>query len=140
MPDVARYIQRISWLLRQGEPSNQVAILLPTDDAWASFSPAHVTITGAMQKLITPALMSAILSAGYNVDYIDADAINSVGLGTHQVLVIPPTDRIPYDTVNKISLFAANGGKVIVVGHAPSLTSDGKPLNPIAFKVVFHIS
>ena len=95
MPDVARYIQRISWLLRQGEPANQVAILLPTDDAWASFSPAHVTVTGAMQKLITPALMSAILSAGYNVDYIDAEAINSVGLGTHQVLVIPPTDRIP---------------------------------------------
>jgi hypothetical protein len=134
MPDVTRYIQRISYLLRQGEPANQVAILLPTDDAWASFSPAHVTVTGAMQHLITPALMSAILSAGYNVDFIDADAINKVGLGTHQILVLPPTDRIPYDTVNKISLFAANGGKVIVVGHAPSLTADGKPLNPIVFK------
>ncbi len=134
MPDVARYIQRISYLLRQGEPANQVAILLPTDDAWTSFAPAHVTVTGAMQKLITPPLMSAILSAGYNVDFIDAEAINKVGLGTHQILVLPPTDRIPYDTVNKISLFAANGGKVIVVGHAPSLTSDGKPLNPIVFK------
>ncbi|MGD0442519.1 MAG: glycosyl hydrolase [Edaphobacter sp.] len=137
MPDVTRYIQSISYLLRQGEPANQVAILLPTDDAWASFSPANpvlTSVTGAMQSHITPALMSAILSAGYNVDYIDADAINSVGLGTHQILVIPPTDRIPYDTVNIISLFAANGGKVIVVGHAPSLTSDGKPYNPIIFK------
>jgi hypothetical protein len=26
--------------------------------------------------------MSAILSAGYNIDYIDAEAINKVGLGT----------------------------------------------------------
>jgi hypothetical protein len=78
--------------------------------------------------------MSAILSAGYNVDYIDAEAINSVGLGTHQILVLPPTDRIPFDTVNKISLFAAEGGKVIVLGHAPSLTSDGKPYNPIVFR------
>ena len=78
--------------------------------------------------------MSAILSAGYNVDFIDAEAINSVGLGTHQILVIPPTDRIPYDAVNQISLFAANGGKVVALGHAPSLTSDGKPLNPIVFK------
>jgi hypothetical protein len=134
MPDVTRYIQRISWLLRQGQPANQVAILLPTDDAWASFTPAHVTVTGAMQKLVTPALMSVILSAGYNVDYIDAEAINSVGLGTHQILILPPTDRIPYDTVNKISLFAANRGKVIIVGRAPSLTSDGKPLSPIVFK------
>ena len=99
MADVTRYIQRISWLLRQGEPANQVAILLPTDDAWASFSPSHVTVTGAMQKLITPQLMSAILSAGYNVDFIDADAINSVGLSTHQILVLPPTDRIPLTTL-----------------------------------------
>ena len=134
MPDVTSYIGRISYLLRQGQPANQVAVLLPTDDAWASFSPGHVTVTGAMQRLIPAPMISAILSAGYNYDFIDTDAINSVGLGTHQILVLPPTDRIPYDTVNKISLFAAEGGKVIVVGHAPSLTSDGKRLNPIAFK------
>jgi hypothetical protein len=127
MPDVTRYIQRISWLLRQGQPANQVAILLPTDDAWAGFTPAHVTVTGAMQKLISPAIMSAILSAGYNVDYIDADAINSVGLGTHQILVLPPTDRIPLETLRKIHTFAENGGKVLVVGHAPTRDPEGNP-------------
>ena len=68
MPAVTRYITRISYLMRQGQPANQVAVLLPTDDAWASFAPSRVTVTGAMQRLITPALMSAILSAGYNVD------------------------------------------------------------------------
>jgi hypothetical protein len=125
MPDVTRYIQRISYLLRQGEPANQVAILLPTDDAWSSFTPAHVTVTGAMQKLVTPALMSAILSAGYNVDYIDADAINSVGLGTHQILVLPPTERIPLETLRKIHTFAENGGKVLVIGHAPTRDPEG---------------
>ncbi len=128
MPDVTRYIQRISWLLRQGQPANQVAILLPTDDAWASFSPSHVTVTGAMQRLITPQLMSAILSAGYNVDFIDADAINSVGLGTHQILVLPPTDRIPINTLKKIEQFMTAGGHVISVGRAPSMDSEGKPL------------
>jgi alpha-L-rhamnosidase len=128
MPDVTRYIQRISYLLRQGEPANQVAILLPTDDAWASFTPAHVTVTGAMQRLITPALMSAILSAGYNADFIDADAINSVGLGTHRILVIPPTDRIPIDTLKRIVAWTENGGKVIAVGKLPTLTPEGQPL------------
>jgi hypothetical protein len=127
MPDVTRYIQRVSYLLRQGEPANQVAILLPTDDAWASFTPSHVTVTGAMQKLITPQLMSAILSAGYNVDYIDADAINSVGLGTHQILVIPPTDRIPVDTLKKIIAWSERGGKVLAVGHVPTTDPEGNP-------------
>jgi hypothetical protein len=125
MPDVTRYIQRISWLLRQGEPANQVAILLPTDDAWASFTPAHVTVTGAMQKLMPREIISAILSAGYNFDFIDADAINSVGLGSHQILVLPPTDRIPVETLRKIKQFVAAGGHTIAVGHAPSSDPEG---------------
>ncbi len=127
MPAVTQYITRISYLLRQGEPANQVAVLLPTDDAWASFAPAHVTVSGAMQSLITPALMSAILSAGYNVDFIDADAINKVGIN-HPILVVPPTDRIPVETFKKIHAFAASGGKVIYVGRTPDLDAEGQPL------------
>ena len=80
MPEVARYIQRTSFLLRQGEPANQVALLLPTDDAWAAFSPGKVSVTQEMERLISPKLMSAILSAGYNIDYIDADAVNKLGI------------------------------------------------------------
>jgi hypothetical protein len=128
MPTVNKYIARMSYLMRQGQPANQVAILLPTDDAWASFSPTHTTVTGVMGKSVTPVLMSTILSAGYNVDYIDADAINKVGFGTHQILVLPPTDRIPAETLKKIAAFVAAGGKAIAIGKLPSLTPDGKPL------------
>lgn len=124
MPTVTRYITRISYLLRQGQPANQVAVLLPTDDAWAGFAPPMVTVTGAMEHLIPPALMSAILSAGYNVDYIDADAIDKVGIN-HQILVLPPTDRIPVETLRKIQAFVAGGGKAIAVGRAPSLDAEG---------------
>jgi len=112
--------------MRQGNPANQVALLLPTDDAWASFSPSKVSVTGAMQRLIPSTLMSAILSAGYNLDYIDADAINKVGIN-HQILVLPPTDRIPLVTLKKIQEFVAAGGKVISVGRVPSIDSEGKP-------------
>ncbi|HEU5341488.1 glycosyl hydrolase [Edaphobacter sp.] len=132
MPDVTSYIGRISYLLRQGKPANQVAVLLPTDDAWAGFSPGHVTVTGAMQRLIPPPMISAILSAGYNYDFIDADAIDSVGLGTHQILVLPPTDRIPVETLHKISTWVQAGGKVISLGHTPTLDPEGKPLTQSA--------
>jgi len=130
MSAVTRYITRISYLMRQGQPANQVAVLLPTDDAWASFAPPNVTVTGAMQRLITPALMSAILSAGYNIDYIDADAINKGGIN-HKILVLPPTDRIPVETLKKIQAFAATGGKVIACGRVPSSDAEGKPLATI---------
>ena len=131
MPDVTRYIQRISYLLRQGEPANQVALLLPTDDAWANFSPGKVTVTGEMAHLITPAIMSAILSAGYNVDFIDADTINRQGIH-HSILVIPPTDRIPLETLKKIQRYAASGGKVISVGRTPSIDPEGEATPEVA--------
>ncbi len=133
MPAVTDYIARISYLLRQGQPANQVAILLPTDDAWASFSPGKVTITGAMTKLVPPQLMAAILSAGYNVDFIDADAINTVGLARYQVLVIPPTDRIPVETLTRIDEWAKPSGLkernyAICLSRCPSIDPEGKPL------------
>ena len=110
MPDVARYIQRVSYLLRQGEPANQVALLLPTDDAWAAFSPGKVTVTGEMTRLITPALMSAILSAGYNVDFIDAETIDRLGI-RYPILVIPPTDRIPLSALRRFSNMSRAEGR-----------------------------
>ncbi|AXC10290.1 glycoside hydrolase family 2, sugar binding [Acidisarcina polymorpha] len=125
MPDVARYMQRVSYLLRQGEPATQIALLLPTDDAWASFSPGHVTVTGEMARLISPALMSSILSAGYNVDFIDADAIDRLGIPS-PVLVIPPTERIPVAALRKIQHYVSAGGRVISVGRAPSLDGEGQ--------------
>jgi len=131
MPDVTRYIGGVSYLLRQGQPANQVAILLPTDDAWASFTPTQDSITALMTRVVTPELMSTILSAGYNVDFIDADAINSVGLGTHKILVLPPTDRIPANTLRKIEQFVAAGGKVVSIGRAPSISPEGKTLPEI---------
>jgi hypothetical protein len=120
MPDVMRYLQRVSWLLRQGKPANDVAILLPEDDAQAEFAPGHVSVTEEMRKHITPELMSAILDAGYNIDYIDAATIDKLGVIPYPVLVIPPTNRIPLSTYSQIATYAISG-KVILIGKAPSL-------------------
>jgi hypothetical protein len=120
MPDVMKYLQRASWLLRQGKPANDIAILLPEDDAQAAFTPGHVAVTDEMKKRITPELMSAILDAGYNIDYIDAATISKLGAIPYPVLVIPPTDRIPLAVYRKIVDYA-NTGKVIAIGKLPSL-------------------
>jgi hypothetical protein len=130
MPDVTRYIQRISFLLRQGQPANQVALLLPTDDAWASFRPGKVSVTAEMNALVTPALMSAILSAGYNIDFIDAETIDKLGIH-YPVLVIPPTDRIRLETLHKIQQYVAAGGKAISAGRSPTLDANGQSVPEI---------
>jgi hypothetical protein len=129
MPEITRYLQRISFLMRQGEPANQVAVLLPTDDAWAHFSPGKVSVTAEMEELVPPAMMAAILSAGYNVDYIDAAAVESVGIH-YPILVLPPTDRLPEKTLSSIDRYVAAGGKVIAVDRAPALDEHGRKLAP----------
>ena len=128
MPAVTAYIGRMSYILRQGKPANQVAVLLPTDDAWASFAPGRNSVTGDMGRYVTPALMSAILSAGYNVDFIDAKAINTVGLGDHQILILPTMERIPVETLKKIAAYVKSGHTAIAYGREPTLTPEGKAL------------
>ncbi|WP_433972081.1 glycosyl hydrolase [Tunturiibacter lichenicola] len=121
MPDISRYIQRVSWLLRQGEPANDVAILLPENDAQASFTPGHASITELMKQWITPELMSTILNAGYNIDYIDATTINKLGIISYSILILPPTDRIPLATYKKMGEYASRGGRVVAIEKVPSI-------------------
>jgi hypothetical protein len=129
MPDVTKYLQRVSWLLRQGKPANDIVLLLPEDDAQATYTPGHVSVTAEMRRLITPELMSAILDGGYNIDYIDASTIDEQSVIPYPVLVIPPTDRIPLAAYRKIERYAAIGGKVIAVGKLPSLAPGLKEQN-----------
>jgi hypothetical protein len=121
MPDVTRYLQRMSWLLRQGRPANDVAILLPEDDAQAAFTPGHVSVTDEMKKRIPHGLMAAILDAGYNIDYIDAATIDKLGTIPYPILILPPTDRIPLSAYRKIQRYAATRGKLIALEKFPSL-------------------
>ena len=124
MPDVTRYLQRVSWILRQGEPANQVAVYLPEDDAWAAFTPGKVSLTELMPRWITPALTQAIEDGGYNFDYIDSPAIAARGIH-YPVLILPDVDRISPATLARIAEYQQQGGKVIAVGrmpaHAPGL-------------------
>jgi len=121
MPDVVKYMHRVSWLLRQGKPASDVAILLPEDDAQADFTPGHVSVTDEMKRRISPALMSSILDAGYNLDYLDAATIDKLGQVPYPIVVLPPTDRIPTSTYKLLAAYVAQGGHVIGLGNLPSL-------------------
>ena len=120
MPDIATYMQRISWILRQGKPDIDVAVYLPTHDAFAGFTLGHDSVDQAMNGLLGPNLVKAILDAGYNFDFTDDGAIAAKGI-THKILIVPNVERIPLATLQKISEYAAKGGKVLFTGRLPSM-------------------
>ena len=138
MPDLARYLQRVSYTLRLGEPANDVAILLPNDDVWASFKariqqnkPAtsldgfdetgsNITIDESVGAFLGRELIPQVLDAGFNFDFIDADSIDSVGV-PYKVLILPGVERIPPATYERIIEFARSGGIVIATRRQPSI-------------------
>jgi hypothetical protein len=137
MPDLTRYLQRVSFALRQGQPANDVALLLPNDDVWASFSAgfqkhasptsaagfdesgSNVSIDESMDKFLGKRIIAQVLDAGFNVDFIDADTVDSVGI-PYRVLILPAVDRLPVATYEKILDFARRGGIVIATRRMPS--------------------
>ncbi len=137
MPDLTGYLQRVSYALRQGKPANDVALLLPNDDVWASFaagmqknrpptsaggfdeSGSNVTIDESLPRFLGHDVIAQILDAGFNLDFIDADVIDTIGI-PYKVLVLPGVDRIPAQTYQKILDFAQRGGIVIATRRMPA--------------------
>ncbi|MFS2214498.1 glycosyl hydrolase [Telluria sp. Tellsp104] len=120
MPQVTGYLTRMSWLMRQGEPANQVAVLLPNDDVYAALVPGKVSLSAEMHTHVTPALTAQILDAGQNLDYTDAEAILALGV-RHPVLVLPHVTRLAPEVIDKLAAYVRGGGHIIAVGGAPSL-------------------
>jgi hypothetical protein len=117
MPDIARYMQRMSYLLRQGTPVTDVAVYLPTDDAFAAFTLGRPSVNQSMDRLIGPAVIPQILDAGYNFDFIDDAAIAKVGV-PYKVVVLPGVERMPLATLEKIT---KAGVTVVATRRAPSM-------------------
>jgi hypothetical protein len=126
MPDVSRYMQRISYLLRQGAPVNDVALLLPTEDAWAQATPGPripndiiESISDVIGGLLGKDVTGQIVDAGFNLDYVDSRVIDTAGIH-HKILVLPGITGIPLRAYKKIEAFAQQGGIVIATRTLPS--------------------
>jgi alpha-L-rhamnosidase len=156
MPELARYLQRVSFALRQGKPANDVALLLPNDDVWSTFAArsdaTKPVITGSgfntagsdfsmdesMGNAVVNTAIRQVLDSGLNVDFIDADAMDTVGI-PYAALILPGVERLPLRTYEKIEEYARHGGVVIAAHGLPSTApgfleaeSDGRRIREIS--------
>ncbi len=129
MPDVSLYLQRLSHVLRQGTPANDIALYLANSDAWASFVPGRISLSDAVGLKLGPDIVPAILDSGYNLDFFDdgmLDLRGKVENGTltfgdlrYKVVVLAGVERIPPETMRKLKEFAAGGGTVVATRRLP---------------------
>ncbi len=132
MPDLSRYLQRMSYLMRQGQPANDIAFYLPNSDAWAGFvNPKVHYMIEALKHRIGDDVVARTLEAGYNLDFFDDDVLNTIGkvekntllLGAnkYKVVILPNVERIPLATLKKLEAFANMGGIVIATRRVPNV-------------------
>jgi len=132
MPDVSKYLQRVSYLLRQGEPTNDIAIYLPNDDAWASLANGNVNLIDALRLRLGPDLIPAVLESGYGFDFIDGDVLKQLGRiekgslrlasNNYRIVILPNVEQIPAETLKILAAFAQTGGTLIATRRAPVLS------------------
>jgi hypothetical protein len=121
MPEISAYLQRVSWILRQGRPASDIALYLPTADARARFKPGDVSIDRQFESgFAVGSIIPQILDAGYNFDFIDEESIERVGI-PYPVLVLPGVMRMSAGAAEKIAAYRSKGGIVIATGPVPAL-------------------
>ncbi|HUX10251.1 MAG TPA: glycosyl hydrolase, partial [Terriglobia bacterium] len=119
MPDLALYLQRVCFLLRQGKPANDVAVYLSNSDAWARFT-AHSkpSVNTVLASLLGKKVFAAILDAGFNFDFIDDESIDLVGT-PYAAIVLPGVERIPLATYRNLRTYAQQGGVLMATRRKP---------------------
>jgi len=130
MPDVSKYLQRVSFMMRQGRQMNDVAVYLSNDDGWADMNPGNPHLIEVLRERVGGDLLPAIFEAGYNLDFFDEGAFKQVGrvdngslvLGQnkYKVVVLPNVERISIETYRKFEEFVRGGGILIATRRTPA--------------------
>jgi hypothetical protein len=116
-PDLMHYLQRLSWLLRQGEPVRDVLVYLPTSDAYARLGTAtSLDLYKTLAGLVDRALTGSLRTAGYDFALIDDDATTRVEPAADLIVLLPGEVTVPTGTREWLDRVLATGGRVITVG------------------------
>jgi len=121
MPALATYLQRLCWLLRQGDPVVDVALFAPARDAARRFTPGsrgYLDLWHATREHIGETLPAALREAGYDYDLVDDTALREVDRRRYRAVVLPFVHDLPAGTARLLEEHARGGGAVITVGGA----------------------
>nr|WP_269449835.1 glycosyl hydrolase [Auraticoccus cholistanensis] len=137
-PDLNRYLQRLCWLMRQGEPVRDVLVYVPATDVAATMGPGsggELDLWRSTSAWLGDGLTGLLRSTGRDYDLFDDDAVELLDPARVPVVVLPRTRRVPAGTARWLQRVVAAGGRVLTLGgdaalgdgHAASL-SELEPL------------
>lgn len=127
MPDLMRYLQRLCWLMRQGDPVSDVLIYVPADDIYPRLgheAGGSLDLWRETRAHIDPAIPAIIRDNGWNFDLVDDGALGTVDPASVPVIILPAARRIPRATQQWLAGCRQAGGTVIAVDSATDTLRD----------------
>ena len=114
--ELMAYLQRLSGLLRLGEPVRDVLLYLPTTDAYARLGTAtSLDLWRTLAAMIDPRLIGSLRSAGYDLALLDDGLAALVEPAADLVVVLPGRVTVPAPTRAWLDRVEAAGGRVLTV-------------------------
>jgi hypothetical protein len=120
MRDLSSYLHRVSFVLRQGEPVGDVALYVPTEDAWSTFRPgASMNLFRKVVELVGPNVVPGILAAGHGFDLVDDGTIKEAEAKRYKAVVLPGARFVPEPTRRLLEGYSRAGGTVLALRRKP---------------------
>ncbi len=122
MPAFCRYISRCQSMLQWGEPDNDFLVYLPFYDmiyeqpGTVSLFDIHSMAERAPRFIEA---IQTIIRNGYDVDYISDRYLLTDAYRRYDAIIIPDVRFMPVSTLRRLQAIAAEGKRVIFVGHYP---------------------
>ena len=122
MPAFCDYISRTQAFLQWGEPDNDFLVYLPFYDmiyeqtGRLALFDIHSMAKRAPRFIET---IQTIIRNGYDVDYVSDRYLLTDAYRRYDAVIIPDVRFMPVATINRLQAIAAEGKRVIFVGHYP---------------------
>ncbi|HEY8458237.1 MAG TPA: glycosyl hydrolase [Actinopolymorphaceae bacterium] len=116
-----RYLQRLCWLMRQGERVSDVGLYTPLRDVYARLGPAQraLDLWHGTREHIGFDLVRAVREAGFDFVLFDDDATQILAPDRFSAVVLPFVEDLPDSTVAWLESVERAGGWVWAVGGTP---------------------
>ena len=114
MPELSAHLTRLCAALRLGAPGADVALYLPYADVRAARGGGH-DLWAACRAHIGERIPAAIRRAGYDLDLIDDDVLETVDPAAYPVVILPRIVRLPAAAEAWLDRVRAAGGTVLAV-------------------------
>lgn len=130
-PDLMHYTARMSYLMSQGRPAAEVALLLPSESLWMGDTKADDTFVSTERLLSEHQIDFDIVGEDAVASELKAEpgAFVTASGNRYRTVLVPDANLLPGAVVERLKTFAAGGGHVVFLGQSPSFVSVNNDLH-----------